>query len=375
MFGAKRKASQVFDKDDASHGRGPKYLKTDMEHTPSSKSPPLPGVVAKQVDINGTSVSLVPVPKDSRRTDTRQGGNVQAIVRGATSCFLQSPFPGFEFSQYIRSGMQGMARLINAVDQRLDYKKCANPPKYAILYRFFASIFSEMLSQRALYAGIIDSTTKRSFFSHIHHVHYSILVHSYRSLRNQRREKTSRRAELWAELDVDVLVDVVEAVVAAREAFLQNLAARRNAATTTQAKLQRHGQQHTEPGRPVRDEDPISIEIKDATRVKWETTKVKSETTRVKSETGPAASDMDDLGYKPEPEDDNIRLHDIPEYKEGNDGNGWLDDLDSEDEDDVPRPPSQGREYRAARKIAWQKLGEMRMRNAVDRWIRFTRAN
>lgn len=352
--GVKRKASQVSDADDASHGQKSKYLKTETEHASAKQSPSLPGVVAQQVDVNGTSVPLVPIPKHIRRTVTRHGITNQAIVRVATNCLLQ--FPGFEFAQYINSGMQGMAPLIDALEHRMSVKrhKC-----YETLYRFFTSICLEMLSQRALYAGVIDCTTKESFFSHIHHVHYSILIHNHESLKPKQRAKPNLMTESWADLDVNVLTTVVEAVIAAREAFLQNLAARRDAATTTQANLQWRGQQDTKSCRPVRDEDPVSPGIKE---------------TRVKSETGLAASDMDDLGYKPEPEDDSIRLHDIPEYKAGNDGNGWLDDLESEDEHNVPRPPSQGRGHRAARRKARERLGEMRMRTAVDRWTRFTRA-
>ncbi|KUI52825.1 hypothetical protein VP1G_10483 [Cytospora mali] len=53
----------------------------------------------------------------------------------------------------------------------------------------------------------------------------------------------------------------------------------------------------------------------------------------VKQKPGLGGPNMDDLEFKPEPDDsDNIRLSDIPEYNSGDGDDGWLNDLQPEDE-------------------------------------------
>lgn len=143
-----------------------------------------------------------------------------------------------------------------------------------------------------------------------------------------------------------MLIKIIETVILTREASLQDLAAKRNAAAATRAGINLQNQKDSD-----LDCSWLTMELKDGIKEMDHVEKVKQE-----------------------PDDsDDIRLSDIPEFNNGDDDDGWLKDLDSEDEANVPHPPSIGREHKAARKVARVRIAELRARNAVDRWVRFVR--
>ncbi|ROV93624.1 hypothetical protein VMCG_08062 [Cytospora schulzeri] len=311
------------------------------------------------VNIEGTSVPLVHVQYTPRGYAPKVFGRPNKGFNGrATACLSQ--FPGFTFPRYDSQGLQEMAPFFDALSKHIPNAR----KMHRILYRNLPLIFREMLSQREVYTRVTDYATKRAFFFHIHQIHYSALVQYHNSLRNPRsRAKPNLKAEAWAGLEVDVLVKVTEAVILAREVFLQELAANRKAAATTQAGFHTQDQQGTEPGH--------SSMIKERSNGVEAGMGVIS---KLEQEPGLAGLDEDDLGCKPEPNGwDNVRLSDVPKFDGDNDDNCWLKNLDSEDEGNVSRPPPTGREHRLARRAAWIKMGELRTRNAVDRWIRFVR--
>lgn len=310
------------------------------------------------INIEGMSVPLVPVPNNPQRYPPRLfNGDDKGFHRRATACLSQ--FPGFEFPKYGSNGLQEMAPFFDAVaNGRPNERKM-----HRVLYNILPWIFREMLSQREIYTRVINDATKRAFFFHIHQIHYSVLVQKHNALLNPRsRAKPNVRAENWAGLEVEVLAKVVEAVILAREAFLQDLAAKRNAAATTQSishSLDHRGTDH----------GCFSLKLETNNYIKAE-----MEATSVKQEPGLTGPGEDDLGFKPEPNGwDDTRLADVPKFNGDNSDDCWLNNLDSEDEESVPRPPPTGREHREARRAAWIKAGEMRTRNAVNRWIRFVR--
>ncbi|KUI71740.1 hypothetical protein VM1G_07054 [Cytospora mali] len=235
---------------------------------------------------------------------------------------------------------------------------------YRFLCKVLPLIFHEMLSKQELYIGVTDWATKRDFYSYIHQVHYYLLVQKQNSIRNptsQARKKL--RAEIWAEVEVNVFINFIEAASLSRGAFLQDLAAKRKASSTAQPGVHLQDLQDADPGVLS-----MKLEPEDSINVGMEAVKM------VKQDPGLGGLNMDDLEFKPEPDDsDSIRLSDLPEYNGGGGDDGWLNGLQSEDEDNVPHPSLKGRKHKAARRRARDMAAELRTRNAVDRWYRFVR--
>lgn len=329
--------------------QGSHSKKKGNEHVVSShvESRTLLGIVATyHVNIEGHSVRLVPVPYNPRGyTPKVPGGGNKGFNARATACF--SVFPGFKSPTYGFEGLPEMGPFFDALATR----RPKNERKmHRLLYNILPNIFREMLSQRELYTRVTNYVEKRAFFFHIHQIHYSLLVQRHNShLNPNSRAKPNTRAENWAGLEVDVLVKVVEAVILARETYLQDLSAKRNAEASTQAGSHSQDQQGT-------DLDCFSMRMKTHNDVEVEA----RSSPQAVQEPGMTGIDEVDFGF-------------MPELEGGNDGGFWLNNLGSEDEASVPRPPPTGREHRQARQIAQILTGEMRTRNAVDRWIRFVR--
>lgn len=359
----KRKASQAFAGDEANGARGSKFQKINRKSVVASheESRALLGIAETiEVNIDGRLVPLVPVPDNQLAYNQKKsGGGKDKFVRNAITCLLQ--LPGFKFTQYSIVGLQEMAGLIYAT---IKHRITVVRQMYRFIINFFPMMFREMLSQRGLYALVTNDVTKRAFFLHIHQTHYSLLDQNHNRLRKPKsRAKPNLKAESWAGLEADVLVKVIEAVVLAREAFLQDLAGKRNVAVTAQAGINLQNYRVTGPSC-----SSTNLKPNGNTRAGIEAAE------KVKQEPGLSDHDLHDLGFKPEPDDlDDTRLDDIPEFRNGDDDDGWLNDIHSEDEESLPGPPAEGRKNRAARKEARLKFGELRTRNAVDCWIRFVR--
>lgn len=191
------------------------------------------------VKVDGTSMPLVPIPYNPREYSPKNysGGDVQ-FVRNITAGLSQ--IQGFRFPPNSIIVMQEMARFVHATNKK---SIVSAPQIHRFVTHFFPFLFEEMLSQRGLYAWVANHATKRAFFFRIHQVHYSVLIQKHcRKLII--RAECKMQAGNWAESEVDLLIKVVDAIIFARGAFLQDLVAKRNAAGTTQAKSYLHDQNH-----------------------------------------------------------------------------------------------------------------------------------
>lgn len=247
---------------------------------------------------------------------------------------------------------------------RLCRRKRAEPyPKVLrpLSIKFMPLIPRQMLSQREIYTGVRDHATKKAFFSHTHRVQYSTVVLGHDCLcKPAARAKPNIEAEIWNKLVVRVLVKAIEAIASGREAFLGDLATGRNTVANAEAGVCLQETETTDSSMWKEPEVSVKTEM-EAPR-------------NAKQERVPASRDTNDLGIKSELGDvEDVRLDDKPKYKDGDDDDEWLNNLDSNDEGSLQRPSLQGHQDKDIMRQIRTKMGQLRTRNVVDRWIRFLR--
>ncbi|ROW15964.1 hypothetical protein VPNG_02588 [Cytospora leucostoma] len=355
----KRRASEAFPGNATSDGRGFKFQRTDKRNATVSQEEgqALSEVAATNVQSDDPSVPLVADPYAPRKPGSKDFGDQDAYsVHNAVRFWKQ--LTGFTFPRCGPLGLPAVTPLINALVMEPRTTRMINRS----MFRFMPSIFRQMLSQRKSYTGVRDHATKMAFFSHIHRVHYSALILEHDYLRKPTsRAKPNIESEMWDKLDVGVLVKAIEAIVSGREAFLKDLAARRNIAATTEAGVCLSKSQEIDPNNPSMTVGPgVSV-------------KTDMKAPRAKQEHSPESGDTKDLGIKSElGESEGVRLDDIFEYNNGDDDD-WLSNLNSGNEGSLHRPSPQEHQNKGTRREIWTNMGELRTRNAVDLWIRFVR--